>query len=85
METESPIALPDDHVLIRLPEVMRMTGLSRASLYRLINGGDFPQPVPLTTVSRQRGSPIGFLLSEVKAWVRQRLEARNGGVPPASM
>ncbi|UTH34196.1 helix-turn-helix transcriptional regulator [Ectopseudomonas hydrolytica] len=62
-----------------------MTGLSRASLYRLINGGDFPQPVPLTTVSRQRGSPIGFLLSEVKAWVRQRLEARNGGIPPASV
>lgn len=84
MEQELPIKLPDDYTLIRLQEVIRMTGLSRSSVYRLIGAGSFPQPVPLTD-SQERSAPIGFLLSEVKAWVRQRLKARNGGVPPASV
>nr|WP_232106312.1 AlpA family phage regulatory protein [Pseudomonas mendocina] len=59
-----------------------MTGLSRTSVYRLIAAGDFPQPVPLTDSTHQ-SAPIGFLLSEMKTWVRQRLEARNSNTPPA--
>jgi prophage regulatory protein len=84
MERELPIKLPDDYTLIRLQEVIRMTGLSRSSVYRLIGAGSFPQPVSLTD-SQERSAPIGFLLSEVKAWVKQRLEARNGGESPSSV
>ncbi len=35
----------DHHRLLRLPEVLRMTGLSRSTLYRLIGEGRFPAPV----------------------------------------
>ena len=31
--------------LLRRPEVERLTGLSRASIYRLMAHGDFPRPL----------------------------------------
>ena len=34
--------------LLRLPEVSRLTGLSRSSVYRLIAQGQFPKPRKLT-------------------------------------
>ena len=30
--------------LLRLKEVVQMVGLSRASIYRLMDSGDFPMP-----------------------------------------
>jgi prophage regulatory protein len=33
--------------LLRMPDVERKTGLDRATLYRRIKAGDFPQPVQL--------------------------------------
>jgi prophage regulatory protein len=83
MDKDRPTMLPDDYVIIRLPEVIKMTGLSRTTVYRLISAGEFPRAVPLTE-STHRSAPIGFLLSEVKAWITRRLEARDSGVPPAN-
>jgi len=34
--------------LLRLPEVQRLSGLSRSSIYRLEAGGDFPARVKLS-------------------------------------
>lgn len=53
--------------------VMRLTGLSRTTLWRLSRAGEFPKPVPL---SRGRSA---FLESEVLKWMRERLEARERG------
>ena len=53
--------------LWRMRDVCHQVGLSRSSIYRLIDNGDFPQPIPLGKNS------IGFLSSEVVAWKEKRI------------
>lgn len=55
----------DDQVL-RLPEVCRMTALSRSTVYKLIQEGDFPPPIKLTVRSS------GWRLSEIQGWLQTR-------------
>ena len=55
----------------RMSETCRQVGLSRSTIYRLIDLGDFPQPIPLSSKS------IGFVSSEVIAWKEKRMAARN--------
>jgi prophage regulatory protein len=50
-----------------MPCVSHLTGLSRSTIYRLIEKNDFPKPIPLGSKS------IGFLSSEVEAWKEQRI------------
>ena len=35
------------HRLLKLPDVLRLTGLSRSTVYRKLKEGDFPRPVQL--------------------------------------
>jgi prophage regulatory protein len=51
----------------RMPDVCHQTGLSRSTIYRLIENNDFPKPIPLGSKS------IGFLSSEVVLWKEQRI------------
>ncbi len=51
----------------RMSDVCHQVGLSRSTIYRLIDNGDFPQPIPLSKNS------IGFVSSEVIAWKEQRI------------
>jgi prophage regulatory protein len=37
-----------DERLIRLPEIMRLTGFSKATVYKWIKLGKFPKPVKLS-------------------------------------
>ncbi|MEI7253538.1 helix-turn-helix transcriptional regulator [Dickeya dadantii] len=53
--------------LIRLPEVQRRTGYSKAWLYRLISQDRFPQPVKIGSRS------IAFVESEIDDWINQRI------------
>ena len=53
--------------LWRMPDVCHQVGLSRSTIYRLIENNDFPKPIPLGSKS------IGFLSSEVTAWKEQRI------------
>lgn len=63
--------------LIRMPELMRLTGLQRATVYkRLKDDRTFPRPVPLST-STARGAPVAFVLSEVQAWIEARIASRE--------
>ncbi|MHB0817276.1 helix-turn-helix transcriptional regulator [Stutzerimonas stutzeri] len=63
--------------LIRMPDLLALTGLQRATVYkRLKDDPTFPRPVPLST-STARGAPVAFVLAEVQAWVRARIEARD--------
>lgn len=52
--------------IIRLPEVLAKTGLTRASVYRLAQAGKFPSSVKLS----ERSS--GWRESEVDSWVASR-------------
>lgn len=55
--------------ILRLPEVLAMTGLSRSSLYRRINSGDFPAPILL---GGDDSRAVGWRRSEVEAWIESR-------------
>ncbi|MDH1341875.1 helix-turn-helix transcriptional regulator [Ectopseudomonas oleovorans] len=63
--------------LIRLPEVLKRTGLSRASVYRLMDAGDFPAKRKL--MGTARSSPICFSANEVQAWINKRMNPANDG------
>ncbi|MGH8603579.1 MAG: helix-turn-helix transcriptional regulator [Gammaproteobacteria bacterium] len=57
--------------LIRLPEVKRITGLSRSTIYLLMRKGKFPEPIKITAVA------TAWLETEVSAWIQSRIEARD--------
>ena len=59
--------------ILRLPEVMARTGLSRTTIYRWRRAGLFPQAVPLGTRC------VGFIESEIEAWLHERIAQRPGG------
>lgn len=56
---------------IRIEEVSEITGLAKATIYRYVNGGMFPRPIPLG------GRRVAWLLSELEAWMNERLAKRN--------
>jgi prophage regulatory protein len=64
-------AKPVQHRLIKLPEVLKMSGLSRTALYERIRAGDFPTPVKLSERS------VAWLQSEVNAWIEDKVLARD--------
>lgn len=51
---------------IRRPQVESMTGLSRSTIYRLMDEGDFPRPVRLT------GKAVGWPEQAVTDWLNSR-------------
>ena len=57
--------------LIRLSEVQKRTGYSKAWIYRLLKEKRFPQSVKIGSRS------IAFVESEVDEWINQRIEARD--------
>jgi prophage regulatory protein len=57
--------------LLRLPEVQRLTGLSRSSIYERMGDGTFPQSVPLGS-----GSAVAWIESELRSWIAERIAAR---------
>lgn len=65
--------------LIRLPEVMELTGLSRTSIYRRVKDKSFPKSCPLSE-SAARSAPIAWSLTEVQAWIEERKNARTTDV-----
>ncbi len=64
--------------LIRINQVMALTGVGRATVYKLMNQPEsgFPQAVKLTD-SNARGAPVAWVLAEVLNWNRARIAARN--------
>ncbi|PCR98011.1 hypothetical protein CP336_05385 [Pseudomonas fluorescens] len=64
--------------LIRIGEVMATVGLARPTIYKLMNQPEsgFPKAVKLTN-SNARGAPVAWVLSEIQAWARGRIDARD--------
>ena len=59
---------------LRLPEVMKRTGLSRSTIYVRLAAGCFPRPVALGSRA------VGWIEAEVEEWVAERIaESRSGG------
>jgi prophage regulatory protein len=59
--------------LIKLPDVLELTTFSSATIYRLIDKGEFPKQIKLT----ERSS--AWSLEEVYSWIEEKKDARNGG------
>lgn len=66
--------------MLRLPDVIRITGLGRDSIYRLAAAGQFPKPRKIS----ERAS--AWREDEIRAWIESRPTAQLGvadcrGVP----
>ncbi|ADM99727.1 AlpA family transcriptional regulator [Dickeya dadantii] len=57
--------------LIRLPEVQRRTGYSKAWVYRLMARKQFPSAVKIGSRA------IAFVESEIDEWINQRIAERD--------
>ena len=57
--------------ILRRPEVERVTGLPRSTIYEKMARGEFPKPVPLS------GRAVGWLESEIADWQKARIAARD--------
>jgi len=62
------------HRLIRLREVLAITGLSRSHVYNLATQGKFPAPLKLS----ERSS--AWILAEVNGWINERIANRDAEV-----
>ena len=57
-----------DHLrLLRLPEVLRITGLSRYTIYRMMAKGQFPAQVSTTGLRA-----VGWRRKDILKWVKDR-------------
>jgi prophage regulatory protein len=57
--------------ILRLPEVMRLTGLGRSSIYIKISDGCFPKQIPLGVRS------VGWLSNEIENWINRQISIRD--------
>lgn len=72
----NPEASKSAHLrILRLAAVIDITGLKRSMIYRLQSEKRFPQSVKLTDYA------VGWLDSEVQAWVSQRASTRQNRAP----
>ncbi len=60
--------------ILRLKQVLEITGLSRSTVYDLLNpksprhDASFPRSIQLTQ------SSVGWIASEINAWIESRIE-----------
>ncbi len=55
-----------ENQMLRAPEVMARTRLSRVTIWRRVRAGTFPAPVEIGINS------IGWLATEISAWLESR-------------
>jgi len=56
---------------LKMAAVLQITGWSRSTLWREVQGGRFPEPVPTT---KQR---VGWLENEIAEWQSKKIEERE--------
>lgn len=56
------------HIILRLPEVKKRTGLSRSSIYLRMTNNEFPPPISLG------GRSVGWLEQDIDEWIVERIE-----------
>jgi prophage regulatory protein len=57
--------------LIRLKEVMRLTALSRSTIYSRMNEGQFPKPVSLGERA------VAWVECEIEDWIEDLIQRRG--------
>ena len=64
------------NTILRLPQVISKTGLSRSSIYLRISTGSFPAPVSLGSRA------VGWVERELDDWISCQIKARTGNQEP---
>lgn len=59
--------------LLRMKQVLSITGLSRSYIYYLAAAGKFPKSLPLVP----GGTSRAWLQSEIQEWIDQRIQERD--------
>ena len=54
--------------VLRLPQVIECTGLSRSSIYLKIQKGEFPKQIKISERS------VGWLYSDIDAWLNKQIQ-----------
>jgi prophage regulatory protein len=57
--------------IIRLPEIKRVTSLSRSTILLMVKNGKFPRSISLS----DDGRAVGWLESDVQEWIDSRISA----------
>ena len=65
--------VPQKLYILRRRQVENRTGLSRSTIYLRIQEGTFPKPISLGLRA------VGWLESEIEAWLTSRIEQRDAG------
>ena len=56
-------------MMLRLPEVMKKTGLGRSQVYKLVQQNQFENQIRLGS------SAVAWLESEIETWIEKKIEA----------
>ena len=59
-------------IIVRMPNVLVMTGMSKPSVYRMMKTGTFPRRIQLSP------GAVGWLRTEIEQWVVDRMAADRG-------
>ena len=69
--------------ILRLPNVLDRTGLSRSTVYQWVSEGRFPKPVSLGARA------VGWVESDVEEWISRQIESsrplRHGESVPCAL
>jgi prophage regulatory protein len=63
--------------LLRLSDVSSRVGLKKSAIYERVALGRFPRPVKLDGAKSDQFSHNRWVESEVDAWIRERIAARE--------
>lgn len=66
--------MSEDKVILRVKEVVEVTGLSKSYIYQLSKEGKFPRPINLVP----GGEAKGWVASEIHNWILERIAERDG-------
>mgnify|MGYP003386974050 CR=1 FL=1 len=56
------------HTILKLPQVIKQTGLSRSSIYLKISNNEFPKTISLGARA------VGWLESDIDEWIVTKIE-----------
>ncbi len=71
--------MSEKYALIRLPQLLKLTGLSKSSIYSRLQEGNryydssFPRPVKLSA----NGRVVAWILPEVEKWIENLMAFRS--------
>ncbi|MBK2024772.1 helix-turn-helix transcriptional regulator [Francisella philomiragia] len=57
--------------ILRLNQVVEITGTSKTTIYRWINANQFPKPINLSS------SSVGWLEADINDWIQSKVESRG--------